>query len=687
MRGMWILIVVVTLTVSICTSKSHAGHFWRPYVEMETRGGDIWAGQGNMFVPLRQSEVNLLFADLRGNWTDVQSQHGNLGLGFRQMLVNDWIFGIHSHYDIRHSQFGNNFHQASLGLEMMNTDWGIRWNGYLAGEGAKLLQNQNRVQLDGNQLFIEQAAERAYSGHDFEVERRLWYREAPSDNSWHGWGTFHDMELWGSLGVYNYDNDAAGFEQITGPRTRLELRIYDIPFAGPDSRLVMAGQFEQDDVRGSVNQAMLTVRIPFGRGTDRPRSRLRCLNRRMVAPIQRNTDIISVAGFQARDEAAFARNGRQIDRVVTVDAGTIAVDDDAIEDAGENSLVIVDGSAGTLSPVTSIDLVNGQTIIGGGSSLLVQGVNSGATAVFTAPGDRPTIDSGNNIAFNLTGVDPADPANPGNDVCLIGLDIVNSGAGVRGVNMSNVANVLMQDINVNVSGDNAFGIFADNSQFIMNDSTINTSGANGDAIRLIGDDLVANIGNASISTSAADAHGVFMQDMGLLSLQGSRIFTSGDGAEGIDAVGSAQLQVNNSVITATGTSVSAIVATPGAGDELAIALLNSTVNATADGLVLGAGFNDGILNATIVGNSITTPVGVDEIDVQTNGAAVANLNIQANTIDNVTGTIRLDEIGGDINVSQSATGISSTNGLPPTNVLTPAGAIDFEEPAPPAPQP
>ena len=399
MRGLWILIIVVPLIWCSRTSESSAGHFWRPYTELGTRAGDVWAGQGNLFLPLRQSQVNLLFADLRGNWTDVQSQHGNFGLGFRQMLVNDWIFGIHSHYDIRHSEFGNNFHQASLGLEMLNVDWGIRWNGYLAGEGAELLPGQNTALLDGNQLFLQQASERAYSGQDFEVERRFWYREAPSDNSWHNWGTFHDMELWGALGVYNYDNDAAGFEEITGPRARIELRIYEIPFAGPHSRLVFAGQFEEDDVRGNVNQAMVTVRIPFGRGVDRPRTRLRCLNRRMVAPIQRNTDIISVTGFEGRELAAFSRNGRQISQVVSVDATTPAIDT-AIPGAGVDSLVIVDGTPGTIATGGPITLLDGQTILGGGSSLLVTGVDSGSTALFTAPGSRPTFSSTAGTVFN-----------------------------------------------------------------------------------------------------------------------------------------------------------------------------------------------------------------------------------------------------------------------------------------------
>jgi len=43
--------------------------FWRPYVEAELRGGELWTQQGNLFVPLHQTQVNMLFADFRGNWT------------------------------------------------------------------------------------------------------------------------------------------------------------------------------------------------------------------------------------------------------------------------------------------------------------------------------------------------------------------------------------------------------------------------------------------------------------------------------------------------------------------------------------------------------------------------------------------------------------------------------------------
>lgn len=689
MRGSWCktaicVIAILSLVSNVAQADPDSGKFWRSYVELETRGGDIWAGQGNLFVPLKQTEVNMLFADVRGNWTDVESAHGNFGLGFRQMLVFDWIFGVHGAYDIRHSEYGNSFQQAVLGVEMLNVDWGVRWNGYLADDEPQLIATENAASLIGNQLFIQQAAERAYSGHDFEVERRLWYRESPSDNSWHDWGTYHDMELWGALGVYNYDNDAAGFGQLTGPRARVELRIYDVPFAGPDSRLVLGGQYEEDDERGSVSQASLTLRIPFGRGTGRPRSRLRCLNRRMVAPIERSTDVISIMGLQNRERAAFVGNAAAIDNVFSVDANTANLAGE-INNAGENSLVIADGSAGTLSVPGGVTLRDDQTLIGGGSSLLVRGIDSGSTAVFIAPGDRPTFDSQNTTTFVTA-----------NRSRLLGLDIRNTGNSISGISMNGVTNGSVQDVTIDVTGQDSVGIRVNDSQFRIGNATIYTHGQNGNGVVVSGASR-GQLVDATIGTSNTNAKGVIVADTSFLALQNSRVFTSGaSGSEGVVANDASQLSVQNSVITVTGPDTYGLVANPNPPnptDELSVSVANTVINATSDGIVLGDNtFTSGTLNATIVNNAIQSPIGKNEIAAVTNGSAIGKLSIVGNAVDPLSGTIRLDEIAGDLFVSQAApgtvaTGVDALNNLPPTNVLTPGNAIEYNADPPTLPAP
>ena len=122
-------------------------------------------------------------------------------------------------------------------------------------------------------------------------------------------------------------------------------------------------------------------------------------------------------------------------------------------------------------------------------------------------------------------------------------------------------------------------------------------------------------------------------------------------------------------MTASGPSTIGILAAPvAATDSLVMLLNNSTTNATSHGVSLGAGFGTGIFVASVFGNSISTLTGPYDIHVETNGTATVNLNARGNALDPNVGTIRLNEIGGDINVTQSAPG-TTLLGMDAANVL------------------
>jgi hypothetical protein len=255
--------------------------------------------------------------------------------------------------------------------------------------------------------------------------------------------------------------------------------------------------------------------------------------------------------------------------------------------------------------------------------------------------------------------------------------------------------VLVDDVSISTIGQSAFGIQAlGASQFVVSDSMISTGGQFADGIQLLGTSR-GSVVNTSIGTSGLDAHGINVGQSSFLNLQSSRIFTSGlSGAEGIFATDNAQLDVNGTVVTVTGPSTFGVLATPTlAADSLVMRLNNSVVNATSHGVVLGgAGFGAGTLDATVQNNAISSVTGSNEIDAQTNGAAVLNVRAQGNRLDPIAGTIRLNEIGGDLNVNQSAPGsgsggIDAANGLPATNILVPGSAIDYDEPSPAIPTP
>jgi parallel beta helix pectate lyase-like protein/inverse autotransporter-like protein with beta domain len=373
---------------------------WRPYIDLEARGSSLRTlGQGNLFLPLAQDRDSMLFADFRGLWTDGGAAEGNWGLAYRKILPSEWIVGLYGFYDFRNSEFGNDFHQGMLGAELLDVNWGVRFNGYVPDQGIKAAPGLAGAFLQGGNIVVQQGLEAAYWGVDFEAERLLWYRDACCDcgDRWSSWGLANlDTELWASAGVFHFDNAANGFENITGPRLRAELRLYDLPMLGNDSRLVLSGQYEHDDVRDSVGTAMITMRIPFGRGGGRSGSRVRGLDRRMVAPIVRDIDIITNAGPFGPAEAAKivgSTTGNAITGVTFVDGSTANVDT-VIEGAGADSVVIASGAAGTITLAGSgniIDLNSGQALVGGGSGLLVQGCDTGAVATFLAPGTRPTI--------------------------------------------------------------------------------------------------------------------------------------------------------------------------------------------------------------------------------------------------------------------------------------------------------
>ncbi|MCA9248939.1 MAG: inverse autotransporter beta domain-containing protein [Planctomycetales bacterium] len=266
---------IVSAAMAVASSVMADDILWRPYFEAHVRAGDAAeVGQGNVFLPLLEDDASMLFADLRGQWTDEQAAEGNFGLAYRQIMSNDWIVGGYAFYDLRHSRFNNNFQQFTVGAELLNACNGLRVNGYIPDRDADDAPQLNTATTLGE--------ERAYYGVDFEYERLVLSPHV-----------FCDCEVWAAVGVFHFNNDTEGYEDITGPRARVEMRAFDVPLLGVDSRVVLAGQIENDDIRGTVGTGTVTLRIPFGRGGGASGYRLAGIDRRMVAPIVRDIDIIT----------------------------------------------------------------------------------------------------------------------------------------------------------------------------------------------------------------------------------------------------------------------------------------------------------------------------------------------------------------------------------------------------------
>ena len=92
----------------------------------------------------------------------------------------------------------------------------------------------------------------------------------------------------------------------------------------------------------------------------------------------------------------------------------------------------------------------------------------------------------------------------------------------------------------------------------------------------------------------------------------------------------------------------------------------------------------------MINSTINAGAGFNEIDLTSRETSTQCLNIFGNTLDGGGGMIRLNEVGGDINVTQGApgsgvNGIDAINGIPAGNVLIPGNVIDFNQPACPTP--
>ncbi|SFJ57879.1 inverse autotransporter beta domain-containing protein [Planctomicrobium piriforme] len=237
-------------------------------------GGGIKPGNhrvisgGGFFIPLWQDAESLLYTNLVGRGDDQGAADGFFGIGYRQFMDPNWIFGTYLFYDLRASDQHNFYSQANLGLELFSLNWDFRFNGYFPGSDDKSAYVQSGYS-DGT-LITRNFRERAYPGFDFEVGERFLY-----------WGWNDRYEVRWFLGGYYFEHSADGYPSFGGPRGRLEMRIHDLGWMGPQSRLEFGVESSYDRIRNEQIFGYVRLRIPFG-GGGKTRDLLGPMRRRMV---------------------------------------------------------------------------------------------------------------------------------------------------------------------------------------------------------------------------------------------------------------------------------------------------------------------------------------------------------------------------------------------------------------------
>ncbi len=373
-----------------------AGSYWGSYAASEVRLGDNRVLADALgFISLWEDESTLLFADVRGQFDDLDNREGNWGLGLRSIVEDDLILGGYGFYDYRWSNTGNTFDQVTVGLELKSYVWDFRVNGYIATEGSKLVSSQggplgfggdayavfqnNTIRVISGGGVIVEEYERGYYGFDAEVGALL-----------SAWGDNNAFELRSYAGGYHFEAGAAGFPNASGPRTRLELTAFDLPWFGLGSRLMVGAEYTWDQIRDDRVSGLLAVQVPLN--FFQPRQRLNPFSRRMLDRVRRDVDVVTDTANETvvtpivNEAALYADTNQPVGTVSLIDA-TTANPHTVVQNAGPGSTVIADGSKGTISTPHTIAMQQGQTLRGAGFE--VRGAETGRTAIF---GARPTIE-------------------------------------------------------------------------------------------------------------------------------------------------------------------------------------------------------------------------------------------------------------------------------------------------------
>lgn len=456
-RSVWVFVIALVAATVIVPARAQsdtdigsAGILkWLPWIAFGGALHDRERAEGELWVPLAQTSNSVLFTHLQGKLFEADVREGNFALGYRQKMSPNWVGGFWLGYDLRRTPLNHSFHQVAGGFEALSRSLDLRANWYVpinrtetstleavAGR-ATFIESDAVLGADGLEIFTTETTaswsgnrtvtERALYGVDAEVGLRLPIEQLFGNSSQAPeWLDDHEFKIF--AGGYYFDSKQ--FEdEIAGGRLRLEWNVENILPAVAGSKLTLEADYQYDDVRKEQFEVGLRVRLPLGNhGWGNPAyNTVTYAERRMSDPIIRDTDIVAfeVASMTDmtrtetrsvidRETAQDAVTGVRMDRVVQVTA-----QDDAnavISDAGANSLVVADGSAGTF---TNQDIVlrDQQTLVGGGGSVLLVGSRTGRSATFVAPGSRPLIhQSTDNAAVRV-----------GADTHVVGIDITGGG--------------------------------------------------------------------------------------------------------------------------------------------------------------------------------------------------------------------------------------------------------------------
>lgn len=374
---------------------------WEGYVEFTGKPGTSRSiGQSDLLVPLWQDKNDMSFFNLRGMTENFDGGDFSIGFGHRHQF-DDFIIGAYGYFDGSELEQGFYYHQWSTGIEVLGDEWDFRVNGYIADNDIKEIfaytQDEAEVVLfkedDIDKIRVDYSRfeswkhEKSSSGFDMEVGYKL--------------PIFEDTRIY--AGLYHFIGKQ-GFEDVTGPRIRIETRLYDLPYLGAGSRIMAGIETQSDDVRGGQTTGLVSLRVPFGVESKKPRSVLKGLDRRMMEPVIKNTNIITTQKeenhFRSASAEALDPYGKVYTEVMYADSSQtmeeIMADAKVKIDKGTPLVLIKQDELETPFEVSSAPIIAGATFAMAGTHLHVKYFNAFANTKkdvrFTPEGNKPVFE-------------------------------------------------------------------------------------------------------------------------------------------------------------------------------------------------------------------------------------------------------------------------------------------------------
>ncbi|MGO4337198.1 right-handed parallel beta-helix repeat-containing protein [Labrys sp. KB_33_2] len=412
---------------------SHAfAQMQQPLVEIE--GGLIqnkgYGGIG-VFLPFLIDDRNGIFFDASGRLAKGSARQASLGLGYRRRFGQDWVIGTYGYFDLFKSDYGNRFNQWSFGVEAIGPAYEGRANVYLPGSREAYLPGLSRAFVSGDELRFQAGREFARAGGDAEVGFRVpdFLEEMAAQ-----------VKVFG--GAYWYDGRSR-VDDIPGVKARTEITFAKVPGL-PGATFALGASVSYDREDRTKFGLTARLRVPLGgsaRGGDGAFDA-------MFQRVERASLVRTYAGASGPIERAeYVASGQAVGKVVKITSGSgrAAVINDRLAAGGDNALVLANGE---IALDQSLQLGQGQHLLGGGGGIAVRGASSRQETVFRNQGPTARLTGSSPLANVVTMAS-------GSEVASLAIS-----GGLAGIAGSGASNLTIRDVDISrTAGD---GIRLDN---------------------------------------------------------------------------------------------------------------------------------------------------------------------------------------------------------------------------------